>query len=174
MWCNESWIFGLVDTLRTNYSCNIDLLLICLRHVKLDILAILGTRRCQYLHLWKPLSVKRNYHSRIYYRFNLWVSGNPAMRQGKPGSGVGFGYGLRFKSPVGHFQVDYAINAFQQKTLYFGVTNLASWIHFKTIHKLPNFFSLCSGKRKRNDKIGGRCTLTCWFMEKHLKLCPIA
>lgn len=54
------------------------------------------------------------------------VPGNPAMRQGKPGSGVGFGYGLRFKSPVGHFQVDYAINAFQQKTLYFGVTNLAS------------------------------------------------
>ncbi|PPD90875.1 hypothetical protein GOBAR_DD12179 [Gossypium barbadense] len=54
------------------------------------------------------------------------VPGNPAMRQGKPGSGVGFGYGLRFKSPLGHFQVDYAINAFQQKTLYFGVTNLAS------------------------------------------------
>ncbi|KAE8705775.1 Outer membrane OMP85 family protein isoform 2 [Hibiscus syriacus] len=54
------------------------------------------------------------------------VPGNPALRQGKPGSGVGFGYGLRFKSPLGHFQVDYAINAFQQKTLYFGVTNLAS------------------------------------------------
>ncbi|GMI97309.1 hypothetical protein like AT3G44160 [Hibiscus trionum] len=54
------------------------------------------------------------------------VPGNPALRQGKPGSGVGLGYGLRFKSPLGHFQVDYAINAFQQKTLYFGVTNLAS------------------------------------------------
>ncbi|KAE8727193.1 Outer membrane OMP85 family protein isoform 2 [Hibiscus syriacus] len=54
------------------------------------------------------------------------VPGNPALRQGKPGSGVGVGYGLRFKSPLGHFQVDYAINAFQQKTLYFGVTNLAS------------------------------------------------
>ncbi|KAE8735576.1 Outer membrane OMP85 family protein isoform 2 [Hibiscus syriacus] len=54
------------------------------------------------------------------------VPGNPALRQGKPGAGVGVGYGLRFKSPLGHFQVDYAINAFQQKTLYFGVTNLAS------------------------------------------------
>ncbi|XP_022729097.1 outer envelope protein 80, chloroplastic-like isoform X2 [Durio zibethinus] len=54
------------------------------------------------------------------------VPGNPALRQGKPGSGVGLGYGLRFKSPLGHFQFDYAINAFQQKTLYFGITNLAS------------------------------------------------
>ncbi|KAE8692984.1 Outer membrane OMP85 family protein isoform 2 [Hibiscus syriacus] len=54
------------------------------------------------------------------------VPGNPALRQGKPGSGVGLGYGLRFKSPLGHFQVDYAINAFQQKSLYFGITNLAS------------------------------------------------
>ncbi|EOY33271.1 Outer membrane OMP85 family protein isoform 4 [Theobroma cacao] len=54
------------------------------------------------------------------------VPGNPALRQGKPGSGVGLGYGLRFKSPIGHFQVDYAINAFHQKTLYFGITNLAS------------------------------------------------
>ncbi|KAE8037610.1 hypothetical protein FH972_010185 [Carpinus fangiana] len=52
--------------------------------------------------------------------------GNPALRQGKPGSGIGLGYGLRFKSQFGHFQVDYAINAFQQKTLYFGLSNLAS------------------------------------------------
>ncbi|VVB04868.1 unnamed protein product [Arabis nemorensis] len=54
------------------------------------------------------------------------VPGNPSLRQGKPGFGYGFGYGLRFKSPLGHLQVDYAINAFNQKTLYFGVTNLAS------------------------------------------------
>lgn len=54
------------------------------------------------------------------------VSGNPALRQGKPGCGVGLGYGLRFKSQFGHFQVDYAINAFQQKTVYFGISNLAS------------------------------------------------
>ncbi|KAJ8749916.1 hypothetical protein K2173_013831 [Erythroxylum novogranatense] len=54
------------------------------------------------------------------------VPGNPAMRQGKPGSGIGLGYGLRFKSPIGHFQIDYAINAFQQKTVYFGISNLGS------------------------------------------------
>ncbi|KAJ4826804.1 Outer envelope protein 39, chloroplastic [Turnera subulata] len=54
------------------------------------------------------------------------VPGNPALRQGKPGSGVGCGYGLRFKSPFGHFQVDYAINSFHQKTVYFGITNLIS------------------------------------------------
>lgn len=54
-------------------------------------------------------------------------SGNPALRQGKPGSGVGLGYGLRFKSQVGHFQIDYAVNAFMQRTLYFGLSNLASW-----------------------------------------------
>lgn len=57
--------------------------------------------------------------------FDMGVSGNPALRQGKPGSGVGLGYGLRFKSPFGNFQLDYAINSFQQKTVYFGITNLA-------------------------------------------------
>jgi hypothetical protein len=58
--------------------------------------------------------------------FYIGVSGNPALRQGKPGSGIGLGYGLRFKSQFGHFQVDYAINAFHQKTVYFGISNLAS------------------------------------------------
>ncbi|XVF05066.1 hypothetical protein REPUB_Repub05bG0139200 [Reevesia pubescens] len=54
------------------------------------------------------------------------VPGNPALRRGKPGSGVGLGYGLRFKSQLGLFQVAYAINAFQQKTLYLGISNLSS------------------------------------------------
>ncbi|KAL5151983.1 Outer envelope protein 80, chloroplastic [Glycine soja] len=54
------------------------------------------------------------------------VPGNPALRQSKPGSGIGLGYGLRFKSQFGHFQVDYAVNAYQQRTLYFGLSNLAS------------------------------------------------
>uniref|UniRef100_A0A803LXL8 Bacterial surface antigen (D15) domain-containing protein n=1 Tax=Chenopodium quinoa TaxID=63459 RepID=A0A803LXL8_CHEQI len=54
------------------------------------------------------------------------VPGNPALRQGKPGSGVGIGYGLRFKSPFGHFQVDYAMNSYQQKTVYFNITNVSS------------------------------------------------
>ncbi|XP_010685451.1 outer envelope protein 39, chloroplastic [Beta vulgaris subsp. vulgaris] len=54
------------------------------------------------------------------------VPGNPALRQGKPGSGVGIGYGLRFKSQIGHFQVDYAMNSYQQRTVYFNITNVSS------------------------------------------------
>ncbi|KAI3980284.1 hypothetical protein MKX01_001355 [Papaver californicum] len=54
------------------------------------------------------------------------VPGNPALRHGKPGTGIGCGYGLRLKSRMGQFQVDYAINAFQQKTVYFGVSNIVS------------------------------------------------
>lgn len=54
------------------------------------------------------------------------VPGNPALRHGKPGRGVGVGYGLRFKSPLGHFQVDYAVNAFQQKTVYVGFSSVGS------------------------------------------------
>ncbi|KAL0370235.1 UNVERIFIED_CONTAM: Outer envelope protein 39, chloroplastic [Sesamum angustifolium] len=53
------------------------------------------------------------------------VPGNPALRNGKPGTGLGLGYGLRFKSHLGHFQIDYAVNAVQQRTLYFGFSNLS-------------------------------------------------
>ncbi|XP_043687468.1 outer envelope protein 39, chloroplastic-like [Telopea speciosissima] len=42
----------------------------------------------------------------------------------KAGIGVGFRYGLRLKSNLGQFQVDYAINAFHQKTVYFGISNV--------------------------------------------------
>ncbi|KAM7528236.1 hypothetical protein LguiB_031646 [Lonicera macranthoides] len=56
----------------------------------------------------------------------LHVPGNPALRHGKPGTGVGLGYGLRFKSRIGHLQVDYAINAFQQKTVYFGFNSISA------------------------------------------------
>lgn len=63
----------------------------------------------------------------ILWCSSLGNSGNPSLRQGKPGSGIGLGYGFRFKSQYGHFQVDYAINAFHQRTLYFGLSNFASW-----------------------------------------------
>ncbi|XP_042510690.1 outer envelope protein 39, chloroplastic-like [Macadamia integrifolia] len=52
------------------------------------------------------------------------VPGNPSLRHRKPGCGLGFGYGLRLKSNLGQFQIDYAINAFQQKTVYFGISNV--------------------------------------------------
>lgn len=55
------------------------------------------------------------------------VSGNPSLRHGKPGSGVGLGYGLRLKSHLGHLQVDLAINSFKQKTVYFGFSNVSWW-----------------------------------------------
>lgn len=53
-------------------------------------------------------------------------SGNPALRQGKPGFGVGVGYGIRFSSHLGQLRVDYAMNAFRQKTVYFSINNVSS------------------------------------------------
>jgi len=51
------------------------------------------------------------------------VPGNPALRQGKPGFGVGFGYGLHFNTDLGQIRVDYAMNAFSRKTIYFGINS---------------------------------------------------
>lgn len=55
-----------------------------------------------------------------------YVPGNPSLRNGKPGSGIGLGYGIRLNSPMGQFQADYAINAFNQRTFYFGVSSVIS------------------------------------------------
>ncbi|PKA66048.1 Outer envelope protein 80, chloroplastic [Apostasia shenzhenica] len=52
------------------------------------------------------------------------VPGYPAIRRGKPGYGVGFGYGLRLNSHLGQFRVDYAVNALQRKTVYFGINGV--------------------------------------------------
>jgi len=51
------------------------------------------------------------------------IAGNPALRQGKQGFGVGFGYGLHFNTDLGQIRVDYAINAFNRKTIYFGINS---------------------------------------------------
>ncbi|KAL9143329.1 hypothetical protein ABFS82_14G228600 [Erythranthe guttata] len=53
------------------------------------------------------------------------VPGNPGLRHGKPGHGLGVGYGVRLKSRVGYFQVDYAVNAFQQRTVYIKFSNIS-------------------------------------------------
>ncbi|KAG4981950.1 hypothetical protein JHK87_026699 [Glycine soja] len=59
---------------------------------------------------------------------DLWssykVPNNPGERRGKPGIGFGIGGGIRFKTPLAQIQVDYAINAFQQGTTYFGISDL--------------------------------------------------
>ncbi|CAA7403933.1 unnamed protein product [Spirodela intermedia] len=49
------------------------------------------------------------------------VPGNPALRQGKPGKGLGAGAGLRWSSSVGQIQLDYAVNDRRRTTLYLGV-----------------------------------------------------
>ncbi|XP_020572211.1 outer envelope protein 80, chloroplastic [Phalaenopsis equestris] len=54
------------------------------------------------------------------------VPGYPAIRQGKPGHGFGLGYGLRLNSQLGQFRVDYAVNASQRKTIYFGINSVTS------------------------------------------------
>ncbi|KAE9611441.1 hypothetical protein Lal_00011862 [Lupinus albus] len=55
---------------------------------------------------------------------NHRVPGNPGLRKGKPGSGFGIGYGIRFKTQLAQIKVDYAMNAFRQRTFYFGVSNV--------------------------------------------------
>ncbi|XP_061366944.1 outer envelope protein 39, chloroplastic-like [Gastrolobium bilobum] len=57
-------------------------------------------------------------------RTSRLVPGNPGRRQGKPGSGFGFGYGIRFNTQWAEINVDYAINDFQKRTVYFGFSNL--------------------------------------------------
>ncbi|KEH42570.1 outer membrane OMP85 family protein [Medicago truncatula] len=52
------------------------------------------------------------------------VPGNPGHRHGKPGSGYGIGCGIRFKTKLAQIKFDYAINAFHQRSLYFGISNL--------------------------------------------------
>lgn len=91
-------------------------------------------------------------------KFSL-VSGNPALRHGKPGSGFGLGYGLRFKSQFGHFQVDYAINGFQQKTVYFSISNIASWMsHYK-------FHTICASYKFPLEELLDYCSqsLMGWY-----------
>ena len=108
-------------------------------------------------------------HSHRIYTINDCVhliAGNPALRQGKQGFGVGFGYGLYFNTDLGQIRVDYAINAFNRKTIYFGInssgarrlweTNLSLDIElqFKLILDIEgvpqvSFLTVCSGHASR-------------------------
>jgi outer membrane protein insertion porin family len=49
------------------------------------------------------------------------VPGNPAGSRGKPGSGLGYGAGLRIDSPIGPIRIDYAINSLNEGRIQFGI-----------------------------------------------------
>ncbi|WP_310485778.1 BamA/TamA family outer membrane protein [Chamaesiphon sp. VAR_48_metabat_403] len=49
------------------------------------------------------------------------VPGNPAGARSKPGSGFGYGAGVRFQSPIGPLRLDYAINDRSETRIQFGL-----------------------------------------------------
>ncbi|GAC1489951.1 MAG: hypothetical protein NVS2B14_01690 [Chamaesiphon sp.] len=49
------------------------------------------------------------------------VPGNPGATRGKPGSGIGYGAGVRIQSPLGPIRVDYGINERGQGRIHFGI-----------------------------------------------------
>jgi outer membrane protein insertion porin family len=49
------------------------------------------------------------------------VPGEPALQLDKPGSGFGYGVGLRVQSPLGPLRIDYGINSEGDNRLHFGI-----------------------------------------------------
>jgi outer membrane protein insertion porin family len=49
------------------------------------------------------------------------VPGNPGGVRGKPGSGFGYGAGIRISSPIGPVRIDYAINNRSETRIQFGI-----------------------------------------------------
>lgn len=49
------------------------------------------------------------------------VPGNPAGVRGKPGSGVGYGLGVRIQSPLGPIRIDYGFNDEGDSRIHFGI-----------------------------------------------------
>lgn len=49
------------------------------------------------------------------------VLGDPAGARGKPGSGYGFGAGIRVDSPVGPLRLEYAFNDKLVRRFHFGI-----------------------------------------------------
>lgn len=51
----------------------------------------------------------------------IGCSGDPAGARGKPGSGYGYGVGIRVDSPLGPLRLEYAFNDKQARRFHFGV-----------------------------------------------------
>lgn len=49
------------------------------------------------------------------------VPGDPAGERGKPGSGIGFGVGVRVQSPLGPIRIDYGLNDDGDSRIHFGI-----------------------------------------------------
>jgi outer membrane protein insertion porin family len=49
------------------------------------------------------------------------VPGDPAGIRGKPGSGYGYGLGVRIQSPLGPIRIDYGINDTGDNQIHFGI-----------------------------------------------------
>jgi outer membrane protein insertion porin family len=49
------------------------------------------------------------------------VPGNPAGSRSKPGSGFGYGAGVRINSPIGPIRIDYALNSRSESRIQFGI-----------------------------------------------------
>ncbi|HEY9845215.1 MAG TPA: BamA/TamA family outer membrane protein, partial [Candidatus Caenarcaniphilales bacterium] len=49
------------------------------------------------------------------------VPGRPAVIRGKPGSGLGYGLGVRINSPLGPIRVDYGFSDQGESRLNFGI-----------------------------------------------------
>ena len=49
------------------------------------------------------------------------VPGNPSVVRELPGSGYGYGLGVRVQSPLGPIRVDYAINDDGDSQIQFGI-----------------------------------------------------
>jgi outer membrane protein insertion porin family len=49
------------------------------------------------------------------------VLGNPAGTRGKPGSGLGYGAGVRINSPLGALRLDFGLNNQGESRIQFGI-----------------------------------------------------
>lgn len=72
---------------------------------------------CAFVYLCFP-SLVPGQHSKGLYFTSL---GDPAGARLKPGSGYGYGVGIRLDSPLGPLRLEYAFSDSQNKRFHFGV-----------------------------------------------------